>query len=113
MDDGGKYRAFLYREPHDWVGGLVRLVLVKEDFNHRRSYLTGAAPDGVTHWRDVPEDGTAPTEVGLTLPAGSIEAIATAVQEFQGHTSHADTEAKVLREWLAVERARVDNALGK
>jgi hypothetical protein len=49
--------------------------------------------------------------MGLLLPAEAVEAIARAVQEFQGHTSHADTEARVLREWLTVERARVDRAL--
>ena len=44
-------------------------------------------------------------------PIPAIEAIAVAIQEWQGHTSHADTEARVLREWLAAERKRVDRVL--
>ena len=57
------------------------------------------------------DEGTEAKNAGIFLPRESIEAIAIAIQEFQGHTSHADTEAKVLREWLAVEQRRVDAAL--
>lgn len=56
-------------------------------------------------------DGSTVENMGIVLPRGAIEAIATAIAEFQGHTSHADTEARVLREWLAIERDRVDAVL--
>lgn len=73
--------------------------------NDKQAFLM---PDG-TWFR--PEEGVAVDRMGIELPAGAIEAIAIAVQEWQGHASHADTEARVLREWLAVERERVDRAL--
>jgi hypothetical protein len=57
------------------------------------------------------KEGEAVTDMGILLPRHVIEPIAVAIAEWQGHTSHADTEARVLREWLAVEQARVDRAL--
>lgn len=77
------------------------VVLLAVRDNDRQAYLM---PDG--NW-SVLEEGVA-VDVGITLPAGAIEAIAVAIAEYQGHTSHADTEARVLREWLAIERVRVD-----
>lgn len=73
--------------------------------NDQRAYLMR---DG--NWMVV-EEGTSSADMGIVLPSGAIEAIAVAIAEYQGHTSHADTEARVLREWLAVERGRVDRAL--
>lgn len=52
-----------------------------------------------------------PDSVGILIPRPAVEAVARALAEWQGHTSHADTEARVLREWLAVERARVDHLM--
>jgi hypothetical protein len=63
-------------------------------------------------WQVLPE-GESSEDIGILIPAGAIEALAVAVAEYQGHTSHADTEARVLREWLAVERARVEKALDR
>lgn len=63
-------------------------------------------------WASFDEGGSVITDdVGLVIPAGAVEALAVAIEEFQGHTSHADTEARVLREWLAVEQRRVDDVL--
>lgn len=62
-------------------------------------------------WLRVEDGVLAPSPMGILLPAAAIEAIAVAIQEYQGHTSHADTEARVLREWLKAERERVDRVL--
>ena len=99
-----EYDAMLLREMADWQRNTTRL-MVREKRGIRSAYLM---EDGT--WTDQ-EDGTALDRTGLILPAGSIEAIARAIQEFQGHASHADTEARILREWLAVEKARVDAVL--
>ena len=91
-------------EPANWAMNTVRL-LIRDLHGDRASYLM---EDG--SWKEA-DEGTSPEGMGLILPAGAVEAIARACQEFQGHTSHADTEARVLREWLTVERAGVDRAL--
>jgi hypothetical protein len=80
----------------------VRLAIRDE---HRHAFLM---PDGT--WQTF-EEGVRVDEVGVVIPAEAVEALAVAIQEWQGHASHADTEARVLREWLAVERERVDRAL--
>ena len=64
------------------------------------------------YWRPIREgevlqDGDA----GFSFPAEALEAIEQAFERSKGAPSHARTEAAVLREWLAVERARVDEAL--
>ena len=98
--------ARIVAEPMNWGTGAVRL-LIRENRGNHASYLM---PDGT--WQEV-EEGAYLDSAGLPLPAEAVEAIARAIQEFQGHASHADTEARVLREWLAVERTRVDLELRK
>lgn len=98
------YDAVIIREFQNFASDTVRLGL-RERFGNRASFLM---PDGT--WHTPPNEGVQ-VDHGLLLPVGSIEAIAKAIGEYQGHTSHADTEAKVLREWLAVEQRRVDAAL--
>jgi hypothetical protein len=98
--------ARVVAESTNWATGTVRL-LVRDADRGRPSYLM---EDGT--WKEA-DEGTSPVGMGLILPAESVEAIARAVEEFQGHASHSDTEARVLREWLAVERGRVDLALGR
>lgn len=93
--------ARIVEEPELFQQNSVRL-LVRDDNDN---YLTS---DG-TWLRG--EEATESASYGLRLPAAVIEAIAVAIQAYQGHTSHADTEARVLREWLAVEQRRVDKAL--
>lgn len=96
------FEARLWDGPDSFSKNVVTL-LVRD----QRAYLM---QDG--SWQQVPE-GKSIEGAGIELPRGSIEAIAIAIQEWQGHTSHADTEARVLREWLAVERARVERALDR
>lgn len=96
--------AMIVREAQDWQMGTVRL-LVRERRGLHMSYLQS---DGT--WMTV-EEGTRSTNAGIALPAEAVDAIAEAVATFQGTANHAATEAAVLREWLAVERGRVDEAL--
>lgn len=93
--------ARVYAGPDSFVRNQVTLA-VRDDNGY---YLMS---DGT--WRAFSE-GEVATDMGIALPAHVIEAIGVAIQEWQGHTSHADTEARVLREWLAVERERVDRTL--
>jgi hypothetical protein len=58
------------------------------------------------------EEGMAtPPDAGLDLPVEALNAIAKAIEAFQGDTGHAATEVRVLREWLTEERARVDKLI--
>lgn len=97
-----RFEAVILDGPHLWTMNQVTLAVREGD-----SYLMR---DGT--WRIMEQDSSS-EDGGILLPRGSIEAIAVAVQNWQGHASHADTEAKVLREWLAVEQARVERALGR
>jgi hypothetical protein len=67
-------------------------------------------PDGT--WLPV-EEGTHPGPPSFTLPRDVMEAFVEAVDAYKGQPSHAKTEASVLREWLEVERARVDKVLSQ
>ena len=101
-----QYRAFVFRDFENAFQDVVRIYISRRHpGSDRTDYLR---EDGT--WQTV-DPGARVPEAGLPLPAGAIEAIAQAIAEFQGHTSHADTEARVLREWLAVEQRRVDEAL--
>jgi len=97
-----RFEAAILDGPHLWT--MNRVTLAVREGN---SYLM---EDGT--WQAF-DEGTATEGTGIALPRGAIEAIAVAIQNWQGHASHADTEAKVLREWLAVERERVDRTLGR
>jgi hypothetical protein len=99
-----KYAARIIEGPDLFARNVVRLAIRDEA---RNAFLM---PDGT--WQTVPE-GEYIADMGVVLPAGAVEAIAVAVAEYQGHTSHADTEARVLREALTVERARVDRMLDR
>ena len=98
------YRAAFIPE---WQRNTVRLMLMEPAGPGENRVLMS---DGT--WAVSPETGSL-EGAGIVLPAGAIEEIAKAIAEHQGHTSHADTEARVLREWLAVERGRVDALVGK
>lgn len=97
------FDARVMEVPDVFVRDIVTLAVRDND---QHAFLM---PDGT--WLRVDDGAASPERMGIELPASSIEAIAVAIQEWQGHTSHADTEARVLREWLAVERERVDRAL--
>jgi|GEM_PF-4927470 hypothetical protein len=97
-------RALVLRTWENFTRNTVRL-LVQD--------ATGATLQADGTWLEgVLQPGVTPTtETGIVLPLEVVEAIAAAIADFQGHTSHADTEARVLREALEVERARVDAVL--
>lgn len=65
-------------------------------------------PDGT--WLEIVEAAAPPTP-SFTLPRAAMEAFVEEVDRYRGQPSHAKTEAAVLREWLAVERERVDRVL--
>lgn len=94
------YEARIIEGPHLFVRNLVTLVVRDGD-----RFLKS---DGTWEYA---EEGAVPEGIGVAFPPGAVEAIAVAIQEWQGHVSHADTEAKVLREWLAVERDRVERIM--
>ena len=96
-----RFEARIFEGPHLFDRNVVTLAV-----RDRNAYLMR---DGT--WRVVPEGERLPDDHGVELPRAAIEAIAVAVQEWQGHTSHADTEARILREWLTVERDRTDRIL--
>ena len=108
MNDG--YRATILDDARGFLDPLGHTVLlaVQRRNGSRVEYLRS---DG--NWQSIADGTLRDDDYGLRIPAEAIEAIAVAIQEFQGHTSHADTEASVLREWLTVERARVDAVLAK
>lgn len=66
-------------------------------------------------WETVPEMQKFPeTEtrtVGIELPMDCVKAIVEAVKEFAGPGLDSSTEVKILREWLTVEKARVEDIL--
>lgn len=97
-----RFGARILDGPHLFVRDQVTLAVVDRDTG---DYL---AADGT--WKRGTE-GARAEDMGIVIPSAAVEALATAIQEFQGHTSHADTEARVLREWLAVEQRRVDSFL--
>ncbi len=95
--------ALIQRDFANFVMMTVRLMI-----RHDGAYLRA---DG--SWQTV-EEGTALDDgFGLVIPIATVEAIAVAIAEFQGHSSHADTEARVLRESLTIERERVDRILAE
>lgn len=88
------------------------------DFMRRRARLLVGHTLSEGRFEYLLEDGTmlaiggeeaAPPNAGLLLPYPAIDAIYEAVEVWKGLQSHAATETKVLREWLEVERGRVDD----
>ena len=57
------------------------------------------------------EEGVVPDGPTLRLPAEALPALFAAVESMKGYPMNAVTEASVLREWLAVEMARVSKVL--
>jgi hypothetical protein len=101
------FRAYLER---DYRMDEMRLVIRERRAGDARYLMR----DGT--WRaftpDQLAEATVPSdEFGILLPVESIEAIAWAFDEHLGTAMHGRTEAAVLREWLTVERDRVDAIL--
>jgi hypothetical protein len=59
-------------------------------------------------WQFVKEGMVPPSDAGIRLPRKMIEPIHKAIESYFGTALHTTTEAKVLREWLDLERRRVD-----
>lgn len=100
------YQAFIERRWDDPLEDVVRLhVITPFRVDRHRSYLTETGA-----WYDAVE-GMQATASGIVLPREALKAIVLAIKEFRGDLVDESTEAKVLREWLAVERRRVDEVL--
>jgi hypothetical protein len=101
----GEYKVRIMDDLGLWDQNLVRLVIRRSN-----QYSTAFLMENGT-WMEFSE-GTRPAEnVGVLLPRAAIEAVVTGIEEWQGHTNHSDTEARVLREWLKSEKDRVDGFL--
>lgn len=107
-----KLRAQIIQDVGDWQRDRIRLALREERFDGDRYLLSdGSWTDPPVQRYEIPAVAEG-LEIGLALPAGSLEAIDEAIGLFRGTAmTHAATEASVLRESLDVERARVDRAL--
>jgi hypothetical protein len=109
--DVKRIQAAIIRDGAGFVRDEVRLLLL-EDLVTRHRFLCS---DGI--WREA-EAGARPSmpedvEIGIGIPSAAVEEIAAAIYEFHGTATHGATEAKVLREALDVERARVDAVLAR
>lgn len=67
--------------------------------------------DNLLH--SIPEGSDIDRDSAIRLPADAIPAIAAAIERWQGKSTNAQAENAVLREWLTVERGRVDKALDR
>ncbi len=99
-------RAYLARNYDDFLRKTVRLMIARRGAPGYEEVWMGG---GI--WRSIPEGTVTEEPPGVLLPLSAVDAIREAIEEFDGNKSHGATEAKVLREWLAVEQARVDKAL--
>lgn len=101
-----QYRAYLAQDwENDPLARSARLYLVRVDYPGATTaaYITRAG-----NWVQAKE-GERPTEdIGLVLPVESIIPIHDAIESHLGLALHSATESKVLREWLEVEKHRVD-----
>jgi len=97
------YRAHIIETSQGWSNGTVRLLLATAGRN-----IVALQEDGT--WAEQAE-GSSSDRSGLILPRASIEPIIEAMETWLGIRTHASTEAAVLREWLAVERERVEKIL--
>lgn len=102
-----KYAAFVYQSGfEDPLAQRARIGIKRQMFDGTQQYLTATL-----EWAPLVEGGGA--DGGFALEYRAIEAIGEAIALWKG-TARPDgpTEASVLREWLEVERRRVDRTLG-
>jgi len=62
-------------------------------------------------WAEHNEMHVLPEDAGVELPREAIAAIHEAIKRYGGTLTDEGTEVKVLREWLEVERGRVDRLI--
>jgi hypothetical protein len=102
------YQVYLI-PPGQWSDPLsneFRLLIARRTPDGRRLVLKR---DGT--W-DSPVEGTQiGDEYGYLFPVDSIEAFGQAIEQYLKGASHSATEVAVLREWLQVERQRVEHVL--
>lgn len=97
----------IQESPYDWRGSTVRVLIFREGAHGRYELLNR---DGTA---TVVEPGTAPTDdAGFEIPRGALAAIGEACNRFMGELP-STAEVRVLREWLTVEKGRVDSLLKK
>lgn len=82
--------------------GRVRLLVAQD----RGDDVDMLMQDGT--WRTV-ERGTVTDEAGLVIPTEAVGAVLDALRAFVGERGPTEGEVRVLREWLAHERGRVDS----
>src|SRR3989337_1344364 len=91
MSGLGSYRAHIFDEPRGFLHDTVRLIV-------RGPIGEVGMADGT--WTVIPEGEDIPEGAGWEFPRAAIEEIARAIADWQGDTSHADTEGRIFREWL-------------
>jgi len=64
-------------------------------------------------WVTVGEMQVAPENSGIEFPMYLLDEIFEAFMQYKGLKTHDPTEVKVLREWLTVEKARVEDMIQK
>lgn len=90
---------------YDWPRDTIRLYVGNVSGDGRTDML---CEDGT--WRTV-DAGVSVEGAGIVLPRPALDAVIEAIREHKGVALDTATEAKVLREWLAAERARVDRLM--
>jgi hypothetical protein len=99
------WKAILVDSPDNPFDEYVRLVIAQRTYGCT-SYLTES---GLL--KTVLEGVKMPDDAGIRLPRAALHPIIRAFSEWQGRANDAKTEVAVLRDWLIVERARVDDVL--
>lgn len=102
-----EWKAAIWQDRADPFSGTVQVVVHRRGPAGSIEVLRG---DGTV--QIVPEGG-APDPNNIVLPSDAIEPIRVAIERWQGGAGNPVVEAKVLREWLAVERGRVDKVLAR
>lgn len=102
----GPFEAIIVEDLEEVHRQTVRLVVVQRE-GPAAALLMG---DGT--WYRSPEATALPPEKpGLVLPRAAVETVRHAIETWQGAAGSPATEARILREWLELERSRVDRLI--
>lgn len=96
----GGWKAYIEDTAEGWATNTVRLWIAQPRGDHV-DILNG---DGTI---TVHPEGVA-VEGGIVLPRDAVDPLVEAIRRWQGSSGDPATEVRVLREWLADERRRVD-----